>query len=31
MNSLAPKIGAPQIRPKKQNDDFLENGLNDFD
>jgi hypothetical protein len=30
MNILAPKLGALQIGPMKQNDDFLKNGLNDF-
>jgi hypothetical protein len=30
-NILAPKTGALQMCPKKQNGDFLENGSNDFE
>jgi hypothetical protein len=31
MNVPNSKIGALQIAPKKQNDDFVENESNDFD
>jgi hypothetical protein len=31
MNIRSPKIAALQMGPKYQNDDFTENGSNDFD